>query len=545
MHNFLIIANDEYVRFAKSLIHSIHRYVGDFKIFLYIINPHRKSLRELEKKADLYHLEIRPVISPLDKKIWDIDRKPYSDEAAFSANIRGKILSELIRELEVDNLTYIDADSFFMKPLERQLCPLNVDLTFFKRAEDYCSSGLLSFNLTPDNKPRILEFVDYFAERINFHGLLKWFSDQTALKDCYRKFILSGHLKYHCLDVEYFDWRCNPESVIWLGKGKRRRDSFEIYIESQELNQKSFELNIRKMKNIIYYIRRKRDAYISSLNEAGIAGLRAQGVDFEIKYEDEYEPSEIAVLFGYHKAVSKAGRKRKELYDLQDKLGKKVMILERGFIKRDLYHSIGWGGINGRANFNNLHRPTDRLALLNLDVKPWKAEGKTILIAGQVPWDAAVQHINDGTKKGTDAIQGYLNWLRDVVSTLEIRTPDEREIVFRPHPLFSRPEYYREALPEYIRWSDKSLEEDLADAWACFALNSNTLVDGIIEGVHPFAYDAGSVIYQYANKNLKNLRKPIRFDRVQVLADLAYAQWTLEEIAQGLYWKALNEQRGN
>lgn len=297
------------------------------------------------------------------------------------------------------------------------------------------------------------------------------------------------------------------------------------------------------MKDIIYYIRKSQNHLISQVNDAAIIGLRNVGVEFEIKYEDDYEPSEIAILFGFHKNVNAGGRIRKIIYDEQGKLDKRLMVLERGFIKRDEYHSIGWDGVNGRANFNNINRPNDRLKLLNIDIKPWRTDGSKVLICGQVPWDSNLQHLNDGSKKGIDSVRGYLNWLGGLATQLVEYEGNTREVVFRPHPLFKRKDYYKEVIPEQVRWSEIDFQEDLKDAWACFAFNSNSVVEALIEGVHGFAFDQGSVAFQHANKRLKFLKKPHKFDREQWLSEVAYAQWNLEEISQGLFWKALNEKR--
>ena len=88
-----------------------------------------------------------------------------------------------------------------------------------------------------------------------------------------------------------------------------------------------------------------------------------------------------------------------------------------------------------------------------------------------------MQHINEVAKKGIDGVSGYLNWLGSLSKELLNNKKNQREIVFRPHPLFGRLDYYRSVMPSEIRWSNEELKKDCETAWACFAFNSNTVVE--------------------------------------------------------------------
>lgn len=298
------------------------------------------------------------------------------------------------------------------------------------------------------------------------------------------------------------------------------------------------------MKDMIIYIRYGKNSIVDNSLEAVIAGFEYLNVPFDILYEDQYEPSEIAVVFGCHKNISKAGRVRKVIYDTQNELGKKLLVIERGFVNRKHYHSIGWNGINGNADFKVKDMPSDRFGQLNINLLPWKTpfrnkNKETIILCGQVPWDSSVQHLNSGGKKGQAAVEGYLSWLGQTARQLQAATR-KKEIVFRPHPLFGRPNYYQSVLPPEIRWDDSDFETALQNAWACAAFNSNAVVEAMIQGVHGFVADKGAISYPVANKDLSFLQNPNMFDRVKWLSDLAYCQWTLEELSKGMFWEHLN-----
>lgn len=295
------------------------------------------------------------------------------------------------------------------------------------------------------------------------------------------------------------------------------------------------------MAKINIYVRKKQDKLIKKVIVAAIEGLEYLNEDFEIRYENEYKPSEIAILYGLHKNINATGRKRKAIYDGQKYHNKKTMVFERGYFKREEYHSVGWNWINGKADFKNKNCPSDRFDRLNLDIKDWGPKGDNIIFCGQVPWDSAVQHINKNGKGRTKkSVQGYMEWLSKTARV--IRDFSDKPIIFRPHPLFKHKEWYKEYLPEYVSWSDNDMMTDLQSAHACVVFNSNSAVDAIIQGIPIFVMDQGSVAYSVANKSLKKINKPKNYDITQWANNLAYAQWNLEEIKRGEFWKHLNSE---
>jgi len=265
--------------------------------------------------------------------------------------------------------------------------------------------------------------------------------------------------------------------------------------------------------------------------------------DFQVKYEDEYEVSDIAITYGLHKYATKGGRVRKAIFDGQEKAGKDMLIMERGFLKRSDYFSLGFSNVNGRAEFYNHKSPSDRYKELGIELSPWRVkEDGIILLCGQVAWDTNVQHINYTKEKSkSKMIKGYLNWLRD--TAIYLSETYDKDVIFRPHPLFAKPSLYKEALAGVnIGWSDRSLEKDLKDSYVCVAFNSNTLVDAAIMGVPIVAFDRGSMAYPISN-NMKKLNKLKLYKREQLLFDIAYSQWNSNEILKGIPWQRLKKSR--
>jgi len=292
------------------------------------------------------------------------------------------------------------------------------------------------------------------------------------------------------------------------------------------------------INKINIYIRRKTNRTVSNTLKASIEGFRVLGLDFQVLYEDEYRPSDIAVLYGYHKKVSGAGVRRKQIYDTQKKLGNKILVFERGFLNRELYHSVGWNGINGRADFVVKDKPADRFNQLNIKTKEYKKGREPILLCGQVPWDANVQTLNTGNKKKISSVGGYMKWLNQTYT--EIRANTARDIIFRPHPKFmGRQDWYKVAIPETIEWSVQNIKKDFKRCSTCVVFSSNTAVEAVMEGLSIYVGDIGSMAYPIANKDFSKIDNPINLDREQWLYDLAYKQWTWEEISRGKFWEHL------
>jgi hypothetical protein len=252
-------------------------------------------------------------------------------------------------------------------------------------------------------------------------------------------------------------------------------------------------------------------------------------VDKELRSVQDYEPSDIAVVFGVRKKAVPYSNFRGNVIDRQKANGKRTIVLETGYINRgdeeSNHYAVGFDGLNGRADFNNHDSPSDRWQKLGLKLKPWK-QGEKIIVCGQIPWDAAVEHVN------------HIQWLRDTI--LSIHEKSERQIVFRPHPKFKNPELLTHIdVANVCELSNRSLLEDLEDAWAVVTFNSNSGVESLIEGVPVFVDDHGSMAFPVANRNLLYIDNPKKPEREQWAHNLAYCQWTLEEMRSGETWTHL------
>jgi hypothetical protein len=78
-----------------------------------------------------------------------------------------------------------------------------------------------------------------------------------------------------------------------------------------------------------------------------------------------------------------------------------------------------------------------------------------------------------------------------------------------------------------------NFDQALHNAWAVVNWNSGPSVQSAIKGVPVFTSPA-SLSAPVGNFDLACIEKPLRPERQQWLNDLAYTEWTVEEIKQGV-----------
>ena len=213
---------------------------------------------------------------------------------------------------------------------------------------------------------------------------------------------------------------------------------------------------------------------------------------------------------------------------IQKVQNKRRIVIDTGFIKNkrsdenDLnrYMQIGYDGIKRNAKCYNQNSSQDRWKALEIPMKDWREEGEHILILGQHEIGISTQHVD------------VVDWWEDVISRLGSVT--KKTIKFRPHPNQTK-------FPKgnYELTTGKTMEEDLSNCWCAVARTTNGAVDAIINGVPVFTPDEACMAYCVASHQLLKVENPVTPDRTQWAANLAYAQWSIEEMKQGLPWKHL------
>lgn len=218
-------------------------------------------------------------------------------------------------------------------------------------------------------------------------------------------------------------------------------------------------------------------------------------------------------------------RKNQQVWQTYRKHNKNVFVLEVGTLKRGITWKVGLNGTTGVGYFGPNNQDSFRVKKLGLTLQPWSTQGNYILICTQRA--DSEQWANQPMLE---------KWLDIIIKELHVHTP--RPIILRPHPRFR----VNQRWPRVEIWNPTKLsgtydcyDIDVAfkNAWAVVNWNSGPGVAAVMQGIPAFV-GASSLAAPVANLALKNIENPKRPDRQQWLNDLAYTEWTVEEIARGL-----------
>lgn len=195
--------------------------------------------------------------------------------------------------------------------------------------------------------------------------------------------------------------------------------------------------------------------------------------------------------------------------------GRDVLVLERGYIgDRFKWSSLGWNGLNGRADFPEYPDDGGDRFRSMAALAPWDPSGEYVLLVGQVRGDAALQ--------GRDLTKWYADAAKHAEGTYGL------PVRFRPHPQEVR-RGIRRTVPGTA--SDTGpLADSLDGAAVVVTWNSNTGVDALLAGKPVVVSDPGAMAWPIAAREIGGERG---LDREAWAHALAWKQWTLEEIASG------------
>jgi len=226
------------------------------------------------------------------------------------------------------------------------------------------------------------------------------------------------------------------------------------------------------------------------------AGLAKHGISNSVQDYDSTKGT-IAIILGPH-----WGRHLEMENFLQ---------VNRAFIGKSEYDdsdthciSVGWCGMNGRADFclNDIDKDRWKLFMKEDDIHEYHKEGGVVL-CGQAD-------------NGRSAVE-----LADFYKHSKMAFPDA---VFREHP--SKPQ-------EYVHnWSDTKL---------AVTLNSTVAVDALLNGNSVVSCDEGNPVYAWTQHNTAD--EYLYPDQIEIVQTLANCQYTRKEIQNGRFWEILSGER--
>lgn len=271
---------------------------------------------------------------------------------------------------------------------------------------------------------------------------------------------------------------------------------------------------------------------------------RGAGVEYD--YGEKYSNCDVAVMLGswkpersniHHIVRSSIVEKSKSFICIETPL------LARQVHKDNEYFRVGINGfLNRAATFGDeVDRPADRLNKIGVKYNGWKqSRGDKIVVALQLAGDASLRHndIND--------------WCWDTVNTLRKNT--QRPIEIRTHPAMSEKgwgnheslfrRFLFASVPNisFVNGKDVPWASQIKDAHCVVAYSSGLSIDAVVAGIPVIACDEGNFAWNVVERNLQFIENPRLQSAENVqqwLQNLAYCQWSIDEMESGECWSYL------
>lgn len=268
------------------------------------------------------------------------------------------------------------------------------------------------------------------------------------------------------------------------------------------------------MKTACVLIRGAAENVQIQFGSAFADGLRCHGV--EVTVSRALMAADLLVMWGV--------RRRSEM-SIQLARRQQVCILERGYLgNRMKWTSVSFGGgLNGRGEFRGVRDDASRFDQ-NFSglMQPWQQRSeKVALLVGQVPGDMSLVNMD------------MPRWYSKV--TQELLAAGYR-VLFREHPR-AVDRNKRITVPGTTLVTG-SLAQSLAEVSLCVTYNSNTAVEAVLAGVPTITMDIGSMAWEVTSHDVAS--GPIMPERQSWAAQLAWKQWTEEELRSGACWEAIS-----
>ncbi len=219
-----------------------------------------------------------------------------------------------------------------------------------------------------------------------------------------------------------------------------------------------------------------------------------------------------------------AGRMRgnQEIYHRFQTTDRPVVIIDAGFITRNHTWKIS---LAGDAYLAGHGHDAQRRQSLGITLRDWRQSGDSIVIALQRPDSNQWAGMPDPSL-----------WLDQIIHSLRQHT--DRAIVIRPHPRFPLRYPVKGVCIQQPRrvpdtYDDFDFEQAVAQAWCVVNWNSTPGSVAVCHGIPAFVGQS-SLAAPVANLDLGCIERPSMPDREQWANDLAWTEWTLEEIASGV-----------
>jgi hypothetical protein len=259
-----------------------------------------------------------------------------------------------------------------------------------------------------------------------------------------------------------------------------------------------------------------------------VSGISAVGDKVEIGFASDFSgkpESDVALFWGVNGPT-------REIIDVYRAVGKRTLVFDKGAIRtrnRSDYNKVFLDGGTALAYLMRVDRLSDRWEKLGISLKPFKKSSGHIIYANNS------QKVHDYWRLGSadQMAESIIGKLKRIAPT--------REVVFRPKP---RALDFREIEGVRLSLRPDTIEDALDGAHCLVTYTSHCSINALIAGVpviclgpNPGRPLAGKYLEQALQPHTPGDR-----ERWQFFCNLAYAQWTDEEIRNGAVWEFLKSE---
>ncbi len=288
------------------------------------------------------------------------------------------------------------------------------------------------------------------------------------------------------------------------------------------------------MKILFYHTENKGETPLVS---ALVQGMKVHGEDCDLLPFEEYREYETVqtdrILQADVVFIERSILYEKTVMETCATLGKDFVYYDKGYFHRgwktddpDVYYRFSVNDFHPLEYFQSIPRPSDRWLKLNIPIEERRSDGNHVVFAG-CSWKFARWHGFDITDYASRVIG-------------EIKKHTNRPVVYRPKVSSRKPPPIPGTIYSY---DERKIHEDLKGAHALVTFSSNVAVDAILAGVPAFVLGPG-IARPMSNADLSKLDAPgfpTDKERLQWAYDLAYSQWRISEMQNGVVWQHLKE----
>ena len=223
--------------------------------------------------------------------------------------------------------------------------------------------------------------------------------------------------------------------------------------------------------------------------------------------------------------------KNREIYQHYRSLGRPVIVIDIGSLHRGITWKVAIDNITAEGYYGHTQNlDWDRPTRLGVSLGTAERSGSHVIIAAQNSASLQVQDL--------DSME---SWIAQQVALIRVHT--DRAIRIRPHPrsrlaISKLPANVTVEFPRRVPDTYDSFDMQF-DCHAMVNLNSGPGIQAAVQGVRPIV-DSSSLAHP-VSVSIQDIERPYDINRDQWLVEICHTEYTVEEIAQGLWLKRLSD----